>query len=134
VRGPNQEGPGTGFETYALKQFHFHTPSEEKTNGKRYAISVHLVHADPDDNLAAVAALLQKGEENPLVLRLWNNLPMQKGKEEILDNVQIDASGLLPADHDYYDFPGTLTTPPCSENVTWFVLKQPATVSEGEIE
>jgi len=41
---------------------------------------------------------------------------------------------LLPSDLGYYTFPGSLTTPPCSENVTWFVLKQPVTVSAAEIQ
>jgi carbonic anhydrase len=119
---------------YALKQFHFHRPSEEKINGKGYEMVVHLVHADQEGTLAVVAVLLQKGEDNPLVHELWNNLPKDKEKEESLNNVQVDVARLLPADRGYYTFPGSLTTPPCSENVTWFVLKQPVSVSAAEIE
>ena len=118
---------------YELKQFHFHRPSEEKINGKGYEMVVHLVHADQEGKLAVVAVLLQKGEEN-LGARLWTNLPKEKEKEEVLDRVQIDVNELLPADRSYYSFPGSLTTPPCSENVTWFVLKHPITVSTAEIE
>jgi carbonic anhydrase len=131
-------GPGSfmsvGGKKYALKQFHFHRPSEEKINGKSYEMVVHLVHADQEGKLAVVAVLLQQGEENPLVHALWNNLPKEKEKEESLDSVQIDAAGLLPADRGYYTFPGSLTTPPCSENVKWFVLKHPVTVSAAEID
>jgi len=123
-----------GEKKYALKQFHFHRPSEEKINGKDYEMVVHLVHADEEGKLAVVAVLLQQGEDNPLVHELWNNLPKEKDKEESLNSVQIDAAGLLPADRGYYTFPGSLTTPPCSENVTWFVLKHPVTVSAAEIE
>jgi len=119
---------------YALKQFHFHRPSEEKINGKSYEMVVHLVHADQEGKLAVVAVLLQKGGDNPLVHRLWINLPKEKEKEEVLDSVQIDVNELLPADRGYYSFSGSLTTPPCSENVTWFVLKHPVTVSTAEIE
>jgi len=119
---------------YALKQFHFHRPSEEKINGKDYEMVVHLVHADQEGKLAVVAVLLQKGEDNLLVQELWNNLPKEKEKEESLDSVHIDVAGLLPADRGYYTFHGSLTTPPCSENVTWFVLKHPVTVSAAEIE
>ena len=51
-----------------------------------------------------------------------------------MDSVKIDVANLLPADRGYYTFSGSLTTPPCSENVTWFVLKHPVPVSAGEIE
>ena len=119
---------------YALKQFHFHRPSEERINGKGYEMVVHLVHADDRGNLAVVAVLLQQGKDNALVHELWNDLPKEKEKEEVLDNVQVNAAGLLPAERGYYTFPGSLTTPPCSENVTWFVLKHPVTISSAEIE
>jgi carbonic anhydrase len=131
-------GPGSflsvGGEKYALKQFHFHRPSEETIDGKGYEMVVHLVHANVEDKLAVVAVLLQKGEDNPLVRELWNDLPKEKEKEESLDSVQIDVAGLLPADRGYYTFSGSLTTPPCTEDVTWFVLKHPVTVSAAEIE
>jgi carbonic anhydrase len=131
-------GPGSfisvGGNKYALKQFHFHRPSEEKINGKGYEMVVHLVHADQEGKLAIVAVLLQKGEDNPLVHELWSDWPKEKAKEEALDSVQIDVAGLLPADRGYYTFPGSLTTPPCSENVMWFVLKHPVTISAAEIE
>jgi carbonic anhydrase len=123
-----------GGQNYQLKQFHFHRPSEERVNGKRYQMVVHLVHAGQEGKLAVVAILLQKGEDNPLVHELWKDLPKEKEKEEFLDSVQVDAAKFLPSDHGYYTFPGSLTTPPCSENVTWYVLKQPVTVSTEEIE
>ncbi|HWC18962.1 MAG TPA: carbonic anhydrase family protein [Terriglobales bacterium] len=123
-----------GDKKYALKQFHFHRPSEERINGKRFEMTVHLVHADDDGKLAVVAVLLEKGEDSPLVHELWNNLPKEKDKEESFDTVQIDLSQILPPDRGYYTFTGSLTTPPCSEDVTWFVLKQPTTISAEEVE
>ena len=122
-----------GGKKYALKQFHFHRPSEEKVNGSGFEMSVHLVHADGDGKLAVVAVLLQEGEDNPLVRELWSDLPKDKEKEELLDNIQIDVSRILPSDRNYYTFSGSLTTPPCSEDVTWFLLKHPVTVSAAEI-
>jgi carbonic anhydrase len=89
------------------------------------------VHADVDGKLVVVAVLLQEGEDNPLVRELWNHLP--KGKEELVENIQIDVSRILPSDRNYYTFSGSLTTPPCSEDVTWFVLKRTVTVSAAEI-
>src|SRR5215469_884175 len=123
-----------GDKTYALKQFHFHRPSEEKINGRAYEMAVHLVHQDQDGNLAVVAVMLQRGDDNTLVRELWHDLPKQKDKEEILNGVQINLADLLPTDRGYYTYPGGLTTPPCSENVTWFVLKHAVTVSPAEVE
>ncbi len=122
-----------GGRKYVLKQFHFHRPSEEKVNGKGYEMTVHLVHADEEGKLAVVAVLLTKGPDNPLVHELWKEVPHEKEKEELLSNIQIDVDKLLPADHSYYTFSGSLTTPPCSEDVTWFVMKHPVTVSGAEI-
>jgi carbonic anhydrase len=123
-----------GGKKYALKQFHFHRPSEEKIDGKSFDMTLHLVHADSEGKLAVVAVLLQEGEDNSLVRELWEAVPKEKDQEEILDQVQIDVSKLVPSDHSYYTFSGSLTTPPCSEDVTWFVLKQPMTISRAEIQ
>jgi carbonic anhydrase len=123
-----------GGKQYELKQFHFHRPSEERINGKAYEMTVHLVHADQQGKLAVVAILLQKGDDNALVHELWDDLPKEKDKEEHFNNIQIDLARLLPADRGYYTFDGSLTTPPCSEGVTWYVLKHPVTVTVAEIE
>ena len=131
-------GPGSfisvGDKKYALKQFHFHRPSEEKINGKSFDMAVHLVHADEDGKLVVVAVLLEEGEDNPLVRELWNDLPKEKDKQEFFDNVQINVSQILPPDRGYYTLFGSLTTPPCTEDVMWIVLKHPVTISAEEIE
>ncbi len=122
-----------GGHRWELVQFHFHKPSEESIDGKRSAMVAHLVHKDADGRLAVVAVLLTSGAVNPMVAALWNNWPPQKGAEVTAQGVAIDAADLLPADRGYYTFSGSLTTPPCSEGVTWFVLKNPSAVSAGEI-
>jgi carbonic anhydrase len=130
-------GPGSsiriGQRKLLLKQFHFHHPSEETIHGRHHQLSLHLVHADAAGRLAVVAVLLDPGPENAVVRQLWDHLPKQEGKEERHDDVRIDAADLLPADRGYYTFEGSLTTPPCTEHVTWLVLKQPVTVSSAEI-
>jgi carbonic anhydrase len=130
-------GPGSSIRiaerTFVLKQFHFHHPSEEKVHGRRHEMSLHLVHADAAGRLAVVAVLLDPGPENSLVRRLWDNLPKQEGAEQRHGDVRINAADLLPSDRGYYTFEGSLTTPPCTEHVTWLVLKQPLTVSAAEI-
>jgi len=118
---------------YELVQFHFHKPSEEKLDGKAFDMVAHLVHKDASGKLAVIAVPLKKGTANKLVATLWKNLPHEKGHEVAVESVTIDAADLLPAKHAYYTFDGSLTTPPCSEGVRWFVLKTPATVSPAEI-
>ena len=122
-----------GGHRYQLVQFHFHKPSEERINGKRSAMVAHLVHQDSEGQRAVVAVLLSPGAINPMVALLWNNLPGRKGVETAV-NVEVDAAALLPSDRSYYTFNGSLTTPPCSEKVAWFVLQHPSTLSSGEID
>ena len=119
-------------DRYELQQFHFHKPSEEAINGRHADMVAHLVHKDAEGHLAVVAVLLKAGTINPMVATLWNNLPAKEQEAEPA-GVQVNAADLLPADRTYYTFAGSLTTPPCSEGVTWFVMKDPSTLSTGEI-
>lgn len=121
-----------GGERFELLQFHFHKPSEERIDGQAHDMVVHLVHRDGAGHLAVVAVLLDRGSENPLLAALWQRLPQAKGQEVRLD-LELDATALLPADLGYYTFRGSLTTPPCSENVRWFVLKRPTTLGESQL-
>jgi carbonic anhydrase len=122
-----------GDKTYTLKQFHFHHPSEEHINGHGYDMVAHLVHADEQGHLAVVAVLLKKGSSNALIETLWKNLPSDKEKALEIPGVTVNVKDLLPAHHAYYTFAGSLTTPPCSEGVTWYVLKEPTALSNEQI-
>ena len=121
-----------GGKRYELVQFHFHKPSEEKIAGKSHDMVAHLVHKDADGKLAVVAVLIDKGGANPAIATIWKNLPKEKEKE-IEAPATIDASALLPGDKRYYTFQGSLTTPPCSEDVRWFVLKTPLRIESSQI-
>lgn len=118
-----------GDKTYTLKQFHFHHPSEEHINDHVYDMSVHLVHADADGHLAVVAVLLERGDANGFIGTIWQNIPKEGEKPVDVPGVILNVKDLLPDDHGYYTFAGSLTTPPCSEGVTWFVLKHPISIS-----
>jgi len=118
---------------YDLLQFHFHKPSEEKINGRSYPMVAHLVHKNDEGKLAVVAVLFRKGAENPLVQALWDALPQEKGQAQDVAGVSIDIGKLLPASQGYYNFAGSLTTPPCSEEVNWFVLKSPVEMSDAQL-
>jgi carbonic anhydrase len=122
-----------GGRRYELVQFHFHKPSEEQIDEKNYDMVAHLVHKDSDGRLAVVAVLLEQGRASPLIENLWSHLPAQKNKVIAVAQVTINVADLLPENHAYYTFTGSLTTPPCTEDVTWFVLRHPAFVSAAEI-
>jgi len=121
-----------GGKRYQLIQFHFHRPSEETIDGKHSEMVIHLVHADAAGKLAVVAVLLNPGAGNGLIETLWAHAPQHPGPEEKLDTVQVNAADLLPSAHGYYSFAGSLTTPPCSEDVSWFVLKAPLSISKEQ--
>jgi carbonic anhydrase len=117
---------------FHLKQFHFHSPSENLLSGKSYPLEAHFVHADEDGDLAVVAVLFADGEENRTLSMFWDQLP-QAGSSAILA-AQVKATDLLPEDRDYYRFNGSLTTPPCSQGVIWLVMKQALPVSGAQVE
>jgi carbonic anhydrase len=129
--------PGSSIDVggarYELLQFHFHRPSEEKIDGKSFAMVAHLVHKNSAGKLAVVAVLLDKGGASELIDSLWKNIPKEKEKETAVANVTIDAAKLLPESKGYYTYQGSLTTPPCSEGVTWLVLKTPLKLADGQI-
>jgi len=121
-----------GGKTYSLVQFHFHKPSEEEIGGKKYDMVVHLVHK-LGDSLLVVGLLVNSGSDNSLIKTLWDNLPATENKESEVAGVSINANDLLPTDRNYYTFDGSLTTPPCSEGVHWYVMKSPIQFSLAQV-
>jgi carbonic anhydrase len=118
---------------YELQQFHFHHPSEETIKGKRFPMELHLVHADAEGNVAVVSVLLEEGSANLLIETLWGLAPKTVGLVKTDDKLQINAADLLPANHSYFAFLGSLTTPPCTEGVSWFVMETPVTISKKQV-
>ena len=118
-------------ERFNLLQFHFHSPSEEQINGKNLDMVAHLVHANAKDELAVVAVLFEKGKSNPALAKVWKKMPEHAGKS--VNVMSIDAAALLPADKGYYHLMGSLTTPPCSENVKWYVLKNSVSIGAKQL-
>ena len=118
---------------YKLLQFHFHTPSEERINYRSFAMVAHLVHRNNEGQLAVVAVLLDPGTANELINRVWTHMPLDSGDRVRLPAELIDLNVLLPKDQRYYQFFGSLTTPPCTEGVLWMVMKQPTLVSRDQI-
>ena len=123
-----------GGKRYQLIQFHFHHPAEEAFDGKRYDMVAHLVHKDAKGELAVVAIPLKEGRENPLIAVLWKSLPKYGDHAAAHSKAAIDAAQLIPTDHHYFSYSGSLTTPPCSEGVRWSVLKTPMEISKAQID
>lgn len=117
---------------YNLVQLHFHTPSETQIEGKSYPMEMHMVHKDSEDNLLVLAVLFQKGQNNAVLNNILSYAPMDVGKVYQMDMIYI--SQLLPKNHGYYAFGGSLTTPPCEEGVQWIVLKESVEASQYQLD
>ena len=132
VNVPAGQGLVIDGHRYELLQFHFHTPSEELLQGHASEMVAHFVHRDAEGQLAVVAALIKPGVASGFDAVL-SHLPHQAGETVSVDGLALDLASLLPKDLGYYDFEGSLTTPPCSEGVHWMVLKNPVTVAPRAI-
>jgi carbonic anhydrase len=118
---------------YKLAQFHFHSPSEHTLDGKHAPMEMHLVHKDAGGKLAVIGVMIHEGRAHPEIAKLWEHLPATAGRTEAVEGVLVNASKLLPANLASYRYSGSLTTPPCSEDVSWFVLQEPIEASAGQI-
>lgn len=130
----NVAGPGKlelGGKDYALKQFHFHHPSEHTIDGKAFPLEVHFVHAAADGDLAVIGVLFEAGAVNPALNPIWAVAPAKEGTAEAAG--EIDLTAFIPGNSDFFRYEGSLTTPPCSETVHWTVLSTPVTASPSQI-
>lgn len=115
---------------FTLRQFHFHAHSEHTVNGKSYPGEVHLVHTAKDGRMAVIGVMLEPGAANPALEAVLQ--AARKG--EAHDVASVAAGALLPKSDAYYHYLGSLTTPPLTENVEWYVLKQPITASPEQLD
>jgi carbonic anhydrase len=122
-----------GSESYALRQYHFHSPSEHTVNGRHFPMEMHMVHLSEDEKLAVIGVFIKEGRHNKAFDTIWSNLPKKTGEEVHLENVQVDIDHLLPQNKATYRYPGSLTTPPCSEDVRWFVYAEPIELSRDQL-
>ncbi len=117
--------------TYPLDSFHWHKPSENTVESDPFAMELHFVHKNADGGLAVLAVLIDPGDALPLYDTIWSEQP---AVDEEVVLTQVDFTQLLPSELTTYVFPGSLTTPPCTEGVAWNVLTTPATMSEAQID
>ena len=124
-----------GDKVFHLKQFHFHTPSEHTIDGKNFPMEMHLVHQSEDGSLAVVGVLFQEGKEpNKNFEKIVANLPDSKGESKHITDVNLELQLHIPDDNAAFHYKGSLTTPPCSEDVQWLVLRNPMSLSTEQIQ
>ena len=130
-----QEGSFINYNNkiYHLKQFHFHTPSEHTLNGKNFPMEIHFVHQSDDNSLAVIGVLIKEGKHNKNFDQLIKHLPNKVGEKMTHDSVNIDISLHVPKELLAYHYIGSLTTPPCTENVQWLVLQKHGEMSKEQI-
>jgi carbonic anhydrase len=120
-------------EVYNLLQFHFHRPSEEQIDGKPMAMVIHFVHKNAEGKLAVLGVLLNEGKDNAEISTLWNNAPKSEGPEVVVDKVKFNPSNLVPAAMTHYSYEGSLTTPPCTEGVNFYILKTTVDIAKKQV-
>jgi carbonic anhydrase len=120
-------------DTYNLLQFHTHTHSEHTLNGKSYPMEIHFVHKNTTTGkLAVIGVLVEEGAENDVLKHLVDHLPANANDTYTASDV-FNAADLFPHDKSYFTYSGSLTTPPCSEIVTWMVMEHPIEASTAQI-
>lgn len=118
-----------GGERYELRQFHFHHPSEHTIHGEHFPLEVHFVHRGPRGRLLVLGVLIAEGAAQPALGLLFHHIP----HDHETVRLAIDPAQLLPADRRYLIYAGSLTTPPCTEGVTWIVLATPIAASADQL-
>ncbi len=116
---------------YTLLQFHYHAKSEHTINGNYSPIEVHFVHKHSDTDYAVIGVLFEEGEAYELFSNYLADMPKTKGT--FISENKIELASLLPNNLSYYNYNGSLTTPPCTEIVNWYILQEPLQASKEQI-
>lgn len=117
---------------YELKQFHFHTPSEHRVQGRGYDMELHLVHASADGSNAVIGVFLKRGHDSGALAPIFAQLPDTLNAREPLDE-PFNPKSFLPESREHYRYAGSLTTPPCTEGVQWIVMAETVRVSDEDM-
>jgi carbonic anhydrase len=118
---------------YDLQLFHFHHPAEHEVNGKVHDIEIHLIHKNAAGKFAVIAVFMDEGQVNGALAALWPSLPKAVGASVKLDD-PFTPAGLLPTEPGYWTYTGSLTAPPCTEDVQWFVMQTPTQLSADQLD
>ncbi|XP_048527785.1 alpha carbonic anhydrase 1, chloroplastic-like [Triticum urartu] len=113
---------------YKLKQLHWHSPSEHTINGKRFAVELHMVHYTDDGNITVVSILYRHGKPDHFLCQIKDKLAelsaegCKAEKGDPLPVGVVNMKELMQGEDRYFRYVGSLTAPPCTENVIWNIL------------
>lgn len=128
-------GPGTELtldgKRYTLQQFHFHTPAENTLDGHRAPMEGHFVFSDGSDALV-MAVMFTLGKDDRALDQFVAQLAQAPHEPQPMTPA-VDIQAMMPKTLHYYRFTGSLTTPPCTENVTWLVLDHPVQLAPAQL-
>ncbi|MEM8695519.1 MAG: carbonic anhydrase family protein [Pseudomonadota bacterium] len=119
-------------QRYDFLQVHLHMPSEYAIEGEQPAGDIHFVHANEAGELAVIGVFMIEGEPNRALAAAFEEFSAEEGSQT-LEGITFDPNALLPETRSFFRFPGSLTTPPCSEGVNWVFMSEPVTVSADQI-
>ena len=119
---------------FSLRQFHFHTLAEHTIGGRRSVMELHAVFDDASSNSAVIGVLYRIGRANPFLATILSAGLPQKTTSPPVTVTGLDLATAFTDVSSYYTYPGSLTTPPCSENVTWLLLRQPAELTVSQFQ
>lgn len=123
-----------GSDIYTLSQFHFHTLSEHTVEGTHGVMELHAVFIDAKNNYVVIGMLYKIGKQNQFLGNLIAaGLPKLTTSAPVTVN-KLDLDKAFTDTNRYYTYPGSLTTPPCTESVKWIVLKEWAELSSEQFE
>jgi carbonic anhydrase len=122
---------GTAF---SLVQFHFHTLSEHTIDEKHSVMELHAVFQDASSAYAVIGVLYRIGKANPFLGKILSAGLPQKTTSSAVTVSGLNLANAFTDPSSYYTYPGSLTTPPCSETVTWLLLRQQAELTVSQFE
>jgi carbonic anhydrase len=120
-----------GDNRYELVSMHIHVHAEHQVDGQLYSAEMHLVHQRDDGALGVVGQIYRLGEPDPVVQALIDAYP-EPGQSRHM-GFTLNAADFVPTDLGYFSYEGSLTTPPCSEGVNWYVLREIRTISQEQV-
>ena len=122
-----------GDERYDLVGFQFRTPSEHTVAGRSFPMEIQFVHRHKDGRIAMIGLLATTGPANLAARELWDRLPSKAHTRSKDTRALMNARDLLPESTAYFRYRGSLTMPPCTENVDWLILRAAVSFSENQI-
>jgi carbonic anhydrase len=132
VEGSSIEVPGGAYD---VVQFHFHAGSEHAIDGSMFPLEMHIVHRSSAGELAVVGVMVEVGEENEALTPVFDHIPTGVSERaETIEGETVDLAAVLPAVRTFYQYQGSLTTPPCSEGVAWYILATPIEISQEQLD